>query len=477
MSDVSIQADVTERGRADARFRQRRPDYAARYRRRARLADVLVGAVWVSGGLAVGLFLIAGGLAQFHTLAGAVTALGIIAGLIGTDLILVMLILAARVPVIDRVFGHDRAMSLHRSLGKPSLYLLLGHGALLLIGYGMAAALDPIAEIASMWAVPDMPLAFVGIGLLLVVVVTSLIAVRRKFSYEGWHLVHLLSYAAVLVAVPHQLSVGGVLADGSLGRAYWTILYVLAFGAVVFYRVAEPLISSLRHRLRVDHVETIAPGVVSIHLSGRRLRSLGSIGGQYFVWRFWTGTTWWHSHPISLSAVPTEDNARITVRYLGTGSRALAEVPAGTRVSIEGPYGLFTEKARTAPFLAVLVAGIGVTPVRALLEQSQLAPGEATIALRASDDNETYLWDEIREIADRKGARFYTLIGPRSRRRRPWLPAADAERGVSLRNMFPRLDESDLYLCGPSAWLDLAEAEARATGMPSHRIHAERFDW
>lgn len=36
---------------------------------------------------------------------------------------------------------------------------------------------------------------------------------------------------------------------------------------------------------------------------------------------------------------------------------------------------------------------------------------------------------------------------------------------------------SDLYLCGPTSWLNLVEADARAAGIPDHRIHAERFDW
>jgi DMSO/TMAO reductase YedYZ heme-binding membrane subunit len=41
-----------------------------------------------------------------------------------------------------------------------------------------------------------MPLAVVGIGLMAVVVVSSFVAVRRRFSYETWHLIHLLSNAA-----------------------------------------------------------------------------------------------------------------------------------------------------------------------------------------------------------------------------------------------------------------------------------------
>ncbi len=448
-----------------------------RYQRRARTGDLLVMLLWTSGAAAAALFLAYGGAHLFGTFGAAVTSLGIVTGLVGTDFILVMLVLAARVPVIDRTIGHDRAIAVHRALGKPALYLLLAHGVLLLIGYGITTGYNPIAEIGPMLTLPDMPLAFIALGLIIAVVVTSLVAVRRKFSYEGWHFVHLLSYFAVAFALPHQLSVGGILATGTPQRVYWIALYVLAFGAIVAYRFVEPAVSSLRHSLRVDRVQQVSPGVVSIHFSGRNLRSLGSAGGQFYIWRFWTGSTWWHSHPISLSAMPTDRHARITVRELGNGSGRISSIARGTRVSIEGPYGLFTDAARTAPRLAIIAAGIGITPVRALLEQSRLAPGEATILLRASDTDETYLWDEVAELATAKGATLYTMVGKRSRRAPTWMPQADAQRGVTLKSAFPHLLDSDLYICGPTPWLDLVEADARAAGIPAHQLHSERFDW
>ncbi len=453
------------------------PDRRREYRRRMRRSDAMVAALWASAAAAVALYLAYGGAGKFGTIADAVTSLGIVAGLIGTDLILVMLVLAARIPIIDRTVGHDRAIAVHRSLGKPALYLLLAHGLLLLVGYGMASGFNPIAEIGPMLALPDMPLAFIGMGLLLVVVITSLVAVRRRFSYEAWHLVHLLSYVAVLVAVPHQLSVGGLFAAGTFERAYWIALYILTFGSIATFRFAEPLVSSLRHGVRVRSIEQVAPGVASITLSGRSLRSLGSAGGQFFVWRFWTGRTWWHSHPISLSSVPTDGTARITVRNLGAGSDAITRVPIGTRVWFEGPYGVFTDAGRTAPHLAVIVAGIGITPVRAFLEDSQIRPGEATLLLRASTQSETYLWDEVMELARAKGVRVYTMVGPRARSGHRWMTQEDSRRGVTLRSIFPRLRDSDLYICGPTAWLDLVEAEARALGLPDHQLHTERFDW
>ena len=77
----------------------------------------------------------------------------------------------ARIPLIDRVFGHDRAMATHRSLGKPAIYLILAHAVFLIFGYGISEGLNPVAETISMWNTPDMPLAFIGTGLLLAVVV------------------------------------------------------------------------------------------------------------------------------------------------------------------------------------------------------------------------------------------------------------------------------------------------------------------
>lgn len=454
-----------------------RVDRRRQFARRALVSDLLVTMLWASGAAAAAIFLAAGGAAQFASPAAAVTSLGIIAGLVGSDFILVMLVLAARIPVIDRTIGHDRAVAVHRSLGKPALYLLLAHGALLLVGYGMSSGYNPIAEIGPMLALPDMPLAFIGMALFIAVVVTSLVAVRRKFSYEGWHLVHLLSYFAVAVALPHQFSVGGILANGTVQRVYWIALYVIAFGAILTYRFIEPAVSSLRHRITVAGTTAVAPGVTSVHLHGRDLRRLGTAGGQFFIWRFWTGATWWHSHPISLSAMPTDTTARITVRDLGAGSARISAVPAGTRVSIEGPYGLFTDVARTSPHLAIVAAGIGVTPVRALLEHARFAPGEATVLLRASSEAETYLWDEIGDICAAKGATLYTMIGRRSPVGPGWMPEADARRRVTIESVFPRLADSDLYLCGPTNWLDLVEEDALATGLPAHQIHSERFDW
>ncbi|MHB1172341.1 MAG: ferredoxin reductase family protein [Lacisediminihabitans sp.] len=441
-------------------------------------ADLLIVVSWVSVAIVIALYLADGAPSGFSTVAGAATSFGILSGLVATNLILLMMVLAARVPLIDKTFGHDKAMLAHRRLGKPAFYLLLAHGALLLVGYGLIARVNPIAEIGVMWTtLPDMPLAFAAFGLFVVVIVSSLVAVRRRFPYEAWHVIHLLTYLAVLVAIPHQLSVGLLFTNGSLQRDYWLALYVVVASLLVAYRFLIPIGRSLRHGLVVSRVVEEAPGVVSVEMSGRRLRELRASGGQFLIWRFWTGSTWWHAHPLSLSAAPTDTSLRITVRALGAGSASLASLRPGTRVSIEGPYGIFTQAARTSPRLVLVAAGIGVTPIRALIEQADLAAREATVIIRAPGGEPPYLWQELRELCAKKGAPVFLIDGPRSRATESWQSSDAVARGYTLASYARDLSTSDLYVCGPSQWADLVIKDARRHGLKQSQIHAERFDW
>ncbi|TFB53083.1 oxidoreductase [Cryobacterium tagatosivorans] len=443
-----------------------------------RLADTLQVLSIVSVALVIAIFLADGGAARFGTPADALTSLGILSGLVGSDLLLVMLLLAARLPLIDRAFGHDRAMAVHQSLGKPALYLLLAHGALLVGGYALAENSTLPAEVWTMLTqLPDMPLAFVGLGLLIAVVVSSIVVVRRRFRYEAWHAVHLLAYIAVLVSIPHQLSVGGLLRDGTFQRYYWLALYAAVAGSILLFRFVIPVVRSIRHGLVVAGVDRVAPGVVSIRLKGRRLNKLNASAGQFFIWRFWTPGLWWQAHPFSLSAAPGGNSLRITVRGLGDATAELPSLTRGTRVSFEGPYGLFTERARTSPRLVLVAAGIGVAPIRSLLESASFEPGGATVILRSPTVGEGYLADEMAELCARRGATLRVIAGHRPAGVDSWLPADAAAAGVTLATLVPELREADLYVCGPRRWTDAVVQDARSAGMRTRQVHYERFDW
>src|SRR4051812_12301994 len=70
---------------------------------------------------------------------GGATALGRLAGLLGTYLMLVVVVLVGRLPALDRALGHDRLVRWHRRVAPWPLFLIAAHGALIAVGYGQAA--------------------------------------------------------------------------------------------------------------------------------------------------------------------------------------------------------------------------------------------------------------------------------------------------------------------------------------------------
>lgn len=79
--------------------------YGKRARVRNRRADLLTIVGWVSVAASIALWLADGGLAKVTSIGTALTAAGIVSGLVATDLMVPMLLLAARIPFVDRAFG------------------------------------------------------------------------------------------------------------------------------------------------------------------------------------------------------------------------------------------------------------------------------------------------------------------------------------------------------------------------------------
>lgn len=405
----------------------------------------------------------------------ALTSLGRLTGLVSADLLLVQVLAMARVPWAERAFGLDRLARWHRVLGFTSFSLLLAHVGLVTAGYAATSATGLLAQLWDFVVTyPGMLLATAGTGLLVLVVVTSVRAARRRLRYESWHLLHLYAYLGVGLALPHQLWTGGDFVSSPAARAYWWGLYLVTLGAVLVYRVAVPVYRSLRHRLVVTRVVPEGPGVVSVHVTGRDLHRLPARPGQFLVWRFLDGAGWSRGHPYSLSAAPHPGQLRITVKELGDGSRRLAAVRPGTRVLVEGPYGALTADRRCRSATTLIAAGIGITPLRALLEE--LPEGQVDVLYRARDEDDLVLRAELDALAAGRGQRVTYLLGPRARDG-SWLPRSHSAWGETeaLQRLVPGIAEQDVYVCGPDAWSDAVLSALRTAGVPAEQVHAERF--
>lgn len=324
-----------------------------------------------------------------------------------------------------------------------------------------------------------MLLAAAGSLLVVLVTVTSIRMARRRLRYESWHLLHLYAYLGVGLALPHQVWTGTDFVSSAWARTYWWSLWVAAAAAVLVFRVGTPLWLSWRHQLRVVRVVTEAPGVVSVHLGGHRLDRLGARAGQFLTLRFLDGPGWSRGNPYSLSAAPHPRLLRVTIADAGDGSARAARLRPGTRVLFEGPYGRLTAEARTdtARPVVLLGAGVGVTPLRALLEEID-APGRTTLVVRARSSDDLLFSAELEALAAARGVRVVPLVGPRAGEG-SWLPRQYASLGgaTALRRIVPDIAEAEVYVCGPTAWAEAVSSAAREAGVPRRRVHEERFAW
>lgn len=434
---------------------------------------LFVVALWVTGG----------GLLAFGTPGDALTTLGRLTGLLSADLLLLQVLGMARIPFVERAYGQDELARLHRVIGFTSFQLLVAHLILITGGYASGSAAGFVGTFVELvLEYPGMLLALAGLVALVMVVVTSIRKARRRLRYESWHLLHLYGYLGAGLALPHQLWAGGDFLGSPAATAFWWGLWGLALASVLAFRIGLPLVRSWRHRLVVARVETYASGtqpVTTVTMTGRQLDRLPAQPGQFFQWRFLDGPGWTRAHPYSLSAAPDGRTLRISAAHVGDGSSRLAALQPGTRVLIEGPYGRLHPGVHTGRPVLLMAGGLGIAPMRALLEGFAAQAADIVLIYRASTDADALFRDEIDEIATRAGAIVYLIVGPRLTTRTSWLPASAGHVSdeAALRHLVPDIADRELYVCGAPGWMAAVETAARQAGLPGDAIHRELFTY
>ncbi len=405
---------------------------------------------------------------------GELTNAGRLTGLVAGYTILVILLLMARVPALERGVGADRLARWHAAGGRYAVSLAVAHTLLIIWGYAVTAHTDVLSQTKTLeLTYPDVLMATAAVGLFVLVGVTSARAARKRLRYETWHLLHLYTYLAIALTFAHEFRTGADFTDVRV-RVLWLGLYVVVGGLLLWHRALTPLVNLARHTLRVVAIVPHGRNTVSVVIGGRNLARLDARAGQFFRWRFLTRELAGAANPYSLSAAPRDDQLRITVKVAGAHSAALARLKPGTRVLAEGPYGAFTAapehrsaRGKRSGKVLLIGVGIGITPVRALLESAPAAPGGLTLLYRARSQRHLVLRTEIEQIAAERNARVHYLLGRRE--------GSEHLSPRQLQRLVPDLAEHEVYLCGPDDLIARLARDLRKAGVARAGIHFESF--
>lgn len=172
----------------------------------------------------------------------------------------------------------------------------------------------------------------------------------------------------------------------------------------------------------------------------------------------------------SMSSAPAVDGElTVTVKRVPDGrvSNWMNDhLAAGDEIEVNQPAGRFCLSPEGGDLVA-FAAGSGITPVFSLLKEA-LATGDRRIRLLYAnrDRASTIFADELDDLVAGSGGRLEVVhhLDVES----GFVDAATVER-------FGPVGDAEVYLCGPTPFMDVVEGALLAAGVSAERIHVERF--
>jgi predicted ferric reductase len=226
----------------------------------------------------------------------------------------------------------------------------------------------------------------------------------------------------------------------------------------------------VRFGFRINRIEKEASGIVSIYISGKNLSRFNAKPGQFIMIRILDRQYWLQEHPFSLSMVTAADEMRITVKNSGDYTAMIQTLKPGSRVIVAGPYGAFTKaKAITAKKL-YLAGGIGITPLRSMIEEGVSRGDDALLLWGNKTSAEEVFRNEFNKF-EQGGLRAIRFLSDETK--------AGYQSGritrESIKQFVPDVIERSIYICGPPPFMAALEHALTDLGVPKSQIYTEKF--
>ena len=183
----------------------------------------------------------------------------------------------------------------------------------------------------------------------------------------------------------------------------------------------------------------------------------------------------------SLSSAPSDGYLRISVKAQGPASRHLHErVKPGDVLDVRSPMGSFTLDEQSTRPLVLIGAGVGITPLLAMLRE-QLNKGQARrihLFHGARSLADLPFGQELASLRQQAGGLLHVhraLSQPEDHA----VAGQDYEfagrLGIEQVKVTLALDDYDFYLCGPGSFTQDLYEGLRPVHVPDARTHAEAF--
>ncbi|HWC36853.1 MAG TPA: ferredoxin--NADP reductase [Mycobacteriales bacterium] len=226
------------------------------------------------------------------------------------------------------------------------------------------------------------------------------------------------------------------------------------------------------HALRVARVvrETDDACSLVLEIPAELRTTYGYAAGQFLTFRVAIdGQTAYRSYSMS-SAPECDGELAVTVKRVpgGAVSNWMNDLSPGDVLEASAPAGRFRLGAQQRDIIA-FAAGSGITPIFSLIKSAMLTTSRPVRLLYANRDPGSVIFAEALDgLAAHRGERLDIQYR-----------YDEVEGFVDAAAVAPYVEaarEADVYICGPSPFMDIVESALLAGGVPADRIHIERFN-
>ena len=369
-------------------------------------------------------------------------------------------VLSAKIQWVEKGFGLDRMLRLHRTFGRLALGFLSLHFLALLV--------FEMVEFSRFYL---FLFRWIGLIALIGLFITALVAVQYKkwnIPYETWKNIHRANYVIFPFALLHVFHNA---APGSFLYYLW-IAFTVAFAAILAHKLIR-FFQVRRRPYEVVQVKQENSEVWSLTFQGP---SLEYKPGQFLHIKLLRNGKLSSSHPFTLSSSPTWENLAITPKELGDFTRTIKNTKPGDRAFIDAPYGVFSFLNTSGQDLVFIAGGIGITPFMSMLRYMNDKKLQKNVTLFWGNKSEKDLLftEELKSF--KNNLENLTLVYVMSRQK-DWAGEKGRVNGKLIQKYVPDLQAPDFFICGPPAMSKAVIQDLKRLGVKTHRIHHELFDF
>ena len=225
------------------------------------------------------------------------------------------------------------------------------------------------------------------------------------------------------------------------------------------------------HRLRVARVVTETEDARSYQLEvpAELAGTYAFRAGQFVTLRLHIDGEE-HLRSYSMSSHP-DDGLTVTVKRVPGGAVSgwlIDNVHDGDVLEVTPPAGVFCLQDDELPVVA-FCGGSGITPVMSLVRVGLAGGGRRFALLYANRSPESVIFDaDLRALAEQHEGRL--VVRPHADSEGGFLTADDV---LAFVDTVPA--DARYYICGPNLFMELVERALLDRGVPTDRIHIERF--